>query len=374
MKVLFLTNVPSPYRVDFFNELGKVCELTVLFEKSTSDERDDSWKKYQFENFEGILLKVKRISVDNAVCFGVVRYLKKGKYDHIIFADFLYPTGMIAIEYMRARHIPYWLECDGGFAKDGKGFKERVKKHFISGAQGYFSPCAAADEYLCTYGAKAERLRRYPFTSLKESDMPKTVLDHQKKSELKGELGLTEQFTVLTVGRFSYLKGYGKGYDVLMKVAEQLRNVQFCIVGDEPTQEFAEWKKQKQLDNVVFVGFKDKNSLSKYYMASDLFVLMTVADVWGLVINEAMMFGLPVITTEKCGAGTELVQNDDNGYLIPVGATQLLKEKIEWLIAHPDAVENYGKRSYQKIQGYTIKDMVEAHMKVLGEVTNEGLD
>ena len=365
MKVLFLTNVPSPYRVDFFNELGKACELTVLFEKSTSDERDASWKKYKFENFEGVFLKGKRIGVDNAVCLGVIWYLKKGKYDHIIVSDFLDPTGMIAIEHMRVRHIPYWLECDGGFAKDGKGFKERVKKHFISGTQGYFSPCAAADEYLCTYGAKAERLHRYPFTSLKESDMPETVLDHQKKSELKRELGLTEQFTVLSVGRFSYLKGYGKGYDVLMKVAEQLRNVQFCIVGDEPTQEFVEWKKQKKLDNVVFGGFKDKNSLSKYYMASDLFALMTVADVWGLVINEAMMFGLPVITTEKCGAGLELVRDGVNGYLVHVGDSDMLADRINALLGDLKLQREMSKAGMERIRGYTIESMASEHIKIL---------
>ena len=56
VKILFLTNVPAPYRVDFFNELGKMCQLTVLFEKDSSDERDRSWKKYRFENFEGIVL------------------------------------------------------------------------------------------------------------------------------------------------------------------------------------------------------------------------------------------------------------------------------------------------------------------------------
>ena len=63
MKLLFLSNVPSPYRVDFFNELGKYCDLTVLFEKTTSDERDESWKKYQFNTFRGIFLRGKTISV-----------------------------------------------------------------------------------------------------------------------------------------------------------------------------------------------------------------------------------------------------------------------------------------------------------------------
>ena len=40
IKVLFLTNIPSPYRNDFFNELGKKCDLTVLYEKKTADDRE----------------------------------------------------------------------------------------------------------------------------------------------------------------------------------------------------------------------------------------------------------------------------------------------------------------------------------------------
>ena len=43
MKILFLTNIPSPYRVDFFNELGKLCDLTVLFEKQIAQDREKQW-------------------------------------------------------------------------------------------------------------------------------------------------------------------------------------------------------------------------------------------------------------------------------------------------------------------------------------------
>ena len=44
MKVLFLTNLPSPYRVKFFSELGNLCELTVLYERKSASDRDDKWK------------------------------------------------------------------------------------------------------------------------------------------------------------------------------------------------------------------------------------------------------------------------------------------------------------------------------------------
>ena len=57
MKILWLTNIPSPYRVDFFNELGKLCELTVLFEKKAASDRDDSWKNFEAKNFTPVFLK-----------------------------------------------------------------------------------------------------------------------------------------------------------------------------------------------------------------------------------------------------------------------------------------------------------------------------
>ena len=132
MKLLFITNVPSPYRVDFFNELGKLCELTVLFEKATYSERDDSWKNYRFENFEGIFLNGISINTDTAFSFGVIKYIKDKRFDNIICANVSSPTGMIAIQYMKLHKIPYYIEGDGGFAKNGKGIKERIKKHFIS--------------------------------------------------------------------------------------------------------------------------------------------------------------------------------------------------------------------------------------------------
>ena len=55
MKVLFLTNIPSPYRVDFFNELGKYCELTVLYERKKADNRE--WISNKNINFKNLRKK-----------------------------------------------------------------------------------------------------------------------------------------------------------------------------------------------------------------------------------------------------------------------------------------------------------------------------
>lgn len=103
MKVLYITNIPSPYKVDYYNELGKYCELTALFEAETSTERSEEWKKYRFETFEGIILKGKRVSVDTAFCPEIVKYLQKGRYDIVVLTVLASPTALLAVHTLRRK-------------------------------------------------------------------------------------------------------------------------------------------------------------------------------------------------------------------------------------------------------------------------------
>ena len=56
-KVLFITNIPAPYRIDFYNELGKHCELTVIFEAKRAPGITFNWKENTISNFKAIFLK-----------------------------------------------------------------------------------------------------------------------------------------------------------------------------------------------------------------------------------------------------------------------------------------------------------------------------
>ena len=139
MKVLFSTNVPSPYRVNFFNELGKECDLTVLFEKGTSSERDKSWMDYKFENFAGIIMKGFSIKPDSALCLGFKKYIKKIKPDIIVICNFASPTGVLLARYCRKNNLKYYIESDGGFGvTKQKGFNIRLRKKYLKIQLGVF--------------------------------------------------------------------------------------------------------------------------------------------------------------------------------------------------------------------------------------------
>ncbi len=364
MKILFITNVPSPYRVEFFKEFGKHCELTVIFEKSTSDERDNSWKNYNFDGFNGIILKSLKSSVDKAFCPSVIKYLNSKKFDRIIVSDIASLTGMFAIQYMKMFRIPYYIEGDGAFAKSGKGFKEAIKRYLIKGAKGYFSTSEMHDEYYLTYGAKKSEIYRYPFTSLKESDILDKVPEYEEKVNLRKELNMTEEHMVLAVGQFIHRKGF----DVLLNSAKMLsKNIGIYFVGGEPTEQYFKIKEENNLENVHFIGFKQKQELKKYYLASDIFVLPTREDIWGLVINEAMACGLPVITTDRCIAGLELVENDFNGYIVSTEDSKAIAVSIDKILNDQTLAERMSFNSLEKIRNYTIEKMAETHKSVFLE-------
>lgn len=362
MKILFITNIPSPYRVDFFNELGKNCELTVTFEKTTSTERDKSWGIYKFENFKGIFLKGVSLNTDTAICVGLKKIIKKGNFDRIICANISSPTTILAIKYMQRKKIPYIIESDGAFKKNGKGIKERIKKSIISRAQKCFSTNVANDEYFEFYGAKKENIVRYPFTSLFEKDILKAVPTKEEKAALKRELGIVENKVVLSVGQFIKRKGF----DLLINSACDLSiDIGFYIVGGTPTEEYLKVVNEKNLTNVHFVGFLDKENLKKYYKAADVFAFPTREDIWGLVVNEAMANGLPIITTDRCGAGLDLVKENENGKIIPINDKDALTDAINEIFTKVLAL--FSENSLKKIRNYTIENMAEKHLAIFGE-------
>ena len=357
MKVLYMVNVPAPYMVDYFNELGKYCDLTVIFEKSTSTERDKSWEDYNFVNFKGIILSGISTAVDMAFCPQVIKYLKRDQYDFIFSSAMATPTGILAIMYMTFRKIPFYLESEGGFAKSGRGIKENLKKFIMRGAKGYFSTTPIGDEYFIQYGAEPNKIYKYPFTSLYQKDILTQPLSACEKRQLREKLNMREQKVIISVGQFIYRKGF----DLLIEASQKLNDeVGIYIVGGMPTEEYLEMQEKLNAQNVHFVGFKRKDELAEYYMASDLFVLPTREDIWGLVINEAMSYGLPVITTDRCIAGMELV-DDSNGRIIPSGKVDELAGAIIKLLECED-LHKMGRKSLDKIEWYTFESMAKVHM------------
>lgn len=352
--VLFVSNVPSPYNVDYLNELGKLREVTAVFERGFSSERDESWKKLRVQNFDCRILKGIHTAVDAAFSPGVLRYIHKYRKAHIIIGNPATPTGILAILYCKLFRIPFILQSEGGIPKDGKGFKERIKYFLMHDAKLYLSGMSLKNEYFLQYGAKPSLVKQYPFTSLYQKDLVSEVPSPEQKQALRRELGIDSARMILFVGQFIRRKGV----DVLLRACDKLpADTAVVIVGGTPTEEYINIGRQIDFSGISYVSFVDKETIKKYYRAADFFVLPTREDTWGLVVNEAMAAGLPVITTKNCVAGNELIEDGKNGYLLEVGDWETLHSKMLYLVENPDACIAMGEESLKKVQPYSLENM-----------------
>ena len=371
MRLAFLTVGPCPYYHDFCELLGRTTDLTVIYERRFLGNRDESWAGVETAGYQTVWLKGVNVGDEMAFCPGILWYLRKNRFDLVILHDYLSPTGMLASLYMRAYHIPFAIHADGGVKKEREKVCIRLLKNFFaSKACAYFSSGRITDEYFTYYGADVHKIYRYPFTSVHADEILTEPLSGQEKRKLREELGLGKQIRdgrlVLYVGSIIHRKGV----DLLLRCAKRVgEGAEFLIVGGEATTKMKQWIRRHGITNVTFRGFEPPEQIRKYMRCADLFVFPTRYDIWGLVINEAMAAGLPVVTTDRCVAGMELVEDGKNGRVVHANDVDALTEGVLKML-HPGQQEQaeIGRNNLGKIRTYSLEHMAQVYESQLREL------
>lgn len=369
MKILWLTNMPTIYRVHFFNELGKACDLDVIFERYSATGVENKWNDKLAKYFSPLFIKSKPIGRESSISFDILKYINKNKkHDIIVVSSYSSPTEIIAIIKMILLKIPYIIAVDGGIIKNDSILLKKIKTFLIGNASHWLSTSESTDKYLQYYGAKKDAIYRYPFTTLFLDDIEKKTITIDEKLNIRNKLGIKGERVILAVGQFIYRKGF----DILLKSCKNLDdNISVYIVGGEITDEYKELVKNLKLNNVNFIGIVSKEELKEYYKSADIFVLPTREDIWGLVINEAMANALPVITTDNCVSGIELINNYENGFIVPVDDNIELYNKIKLLMDEDVLREKISLNNLNKIKKYTIENMSNRHIEIFKQILGE---
>ena len=351
MKVYYLTNAPTPYKIAFWEELGKYCELIVLLEVDHSNERDNSWKSDKREHYQEIIMPHLFRRSAGAFCPSVTRYLKK-QDGIVVINGYNTLTGIFSILYSKMHRLPYVISADGGLLNQDLSLIASIKRFLIKGASGYLSSGKITDEYLIHYGADKCKIGHYPFTSVTNSQVLEKPTPDEEKTSLRKELEIHEKKMILTVGQFIHRKGF----DVLLNACVGLENdIGVYIIGGEATEEYKLIVESNHLNGIHFMSFMQPSELRKFFLAADIFVLPTREDIWGLVVNEAMAYGLPVITTKRCVSGMEMIRNGDTGIIVDVEDVVGLRNAIIQLLGENRFVKS--QNALVRAREYTIEEM-----------------
>ena len=109
------------------------------------------------------------------------------------------------------------------------------------------------------------------------------------------------------------------------------------MVGDGPLREELHQIAQAEgLTDVIWAGFKQSPELPRYYTFASCFILPSVLEPWGLVVNEAMASGLPVLASRRCGCATDLVVDAKNGFTFDPGSVEGLADLMNVMSSIPE--------------------------------------
>ena len=361
LKALIIAEIPAPYRVDVFIEMAKSMDVDVFFQANKDQSRSPDYfvKSARFpfsilDNKQGKKFFVKALK-------------EIRDYDLLIAYHPVCKAALKAEWICKKNNIPYFVNIDGAFIKPSI-IKDSIKRWVYRGAAGCFSGSKAATQYFLYYGVRKEKIIEYGFSGLHKKDVAQAICSEEEKKKTRDYLGLEDKMTIIAVGQFILRKGFDLLLDAWNRIDKE--NAQLIIIGGGPNRTaYESFISNNSLNNVILLDYVEKEKINLYYRASDIFVLPTREDVWGLVINEAMAQGLPVLTTNMCNAGTQLIENGQNGYVVPV-TVEAIAEKLYSMMERSD-LPQMGEKNIKKISDYTIENTADSHIRTIKAIMDK---
>ena len=246
-----------------------------------------------------------------------------------------------------------------------------VKRH-IRAADGLIAGGSRAYEYLLLLGAKPKDIK-ISYNSVDVDRYCSLTNKYKKeKHKLKSDLGIN--------GRV--LMFYGqlitrKGVDILLQAFEQVLpifpDLNLLVVGDGKEKEnLKKFAKRHNLNNVFFIDNPGDYMVCKYYAISDVFVLPSREEVWGLVANEAMAAGLPVIISSIAGSSEDLIKDGINGYKFKSQNIDDLVSKIKLILGKDGRSKQMGANAYSLIKSFNFKNATLPYFDMVGSIGSTG--
>ncbi len=349
-------NIPSPYRLPLFASLARApgIELRVIFQARRAAERG-TWQPPGDLPFEadwvaqGTYGRLRSAS-------GVVRALRRFRPEVIVLGGYDSVASLAALTYGRLRRIPVvlWSGSTEGERATRRRLKEPLKRRIVAACQAYVAYGTRARAYLERYGAKSDRIAIAPNTvDVAFFRQAAAGLDQGSERE---RLGLDRDARIaLFAGQLIDRKDPIALLAALHRLRLEGIEATALFVGDGPMREGL--VRTAELAGVPIAMHRGvaPEAMPGYYVASDLLVLPSKEEVWGLVANEAMACRRPVVISDACGAAADLVEDGVSGFVVEQGDAGGLARAVRALITDEELRRRMGRTADARMDAFTIE-------------------
>jgi len=332
--VVYWNNIPSPYVVERFNAVSQRGNLDFEAWFIERREPDRSWDvceadwRFRARYLAARSVAGRRLSLPLAELRAVRPELVVSAYAPASFA-----FGHLAVRASGARAAFRSLPTFDAWVRRSKP-KEFAKHFLFHSVDGAKVPGPDGGRMAQRYGLPADRI--FPVTqSVDIEHYGHAVEMAPSVRELRrSELGL-RGCVFLYVGRLWSGKGLDFLLDAYAAVHDQYPDTSLLLVGDGVDEEHYR-AAAGELSDVAFGGFVQPRELPDWYALADAFVFPTLGDPHGLVVEEAMAAGLPVICTEAAGDIRRRLPDGEAGYVVPPADSATLADRMSRLASDPD--------------------------------------
>lgn len=361
VRIAVITEIIAPYRIPVFNAAAQRgdIELKVVF-LAENDPSLREWRIYKDEiRFSYEVVPSYRWKMGKAsllLNWGTGKALEEAAPDVIVCGGYNYPASWRAMSWARRHKVPFvlWSESTTRDIRKGRWIVDRAKKRFVDRSTAFLVPGSAARQYLLELGVRESQVYVAPNAVDNEFYARHACLARQQPGEIRTKFDLPERYFVC-VGRIVPDKGVFDLLRAYERLAVEIRkDVGLVFVGDGGARvELAAAVAKVAPGRIRLLGFMHREQLASVYGLAEALVFPTHTDTWGLVVNEAMASGLPVLVSDVAGCANDLVRPDWNGFVLPRSDVKKWSEAMRLVVMERDLRQTMGRNSESRIREFS---------------------
>lgn len=372
-KIILFNNIITPTYTRLFNYIYKYLknewvDFKIFFNSATEWNRNRDYKKELDKSlFEYKILNVKSIhntwNNDNHffhINYWVLDLLNKEKPDLIIHWWWAWSSAFISNYWCKRNHTRYILRSWS--TKYEKSWRRIITKPLVKwlvkNSDWYRSYGTRASEYLISLWADPDKIYKLYNTVDVDFFIKQAEELEPHKISLKKKLWIKNKYTLLFVGQLikrKWIFELLQWYDMFKKQNPDI-DLWLVVVGSgQEENKLKNIVKEQNIDSVYFTGYKQKSEISEYFAIADIFALPSHEEVWWLVINEAMCFGLPIITAHQVWASVDLVKKWKNWFIMKENTNEEFRKWLNFIFDNNLIEKN---NSLETIKNFRVEGIV----------------
>lgn len=314
--------------------------------------------------------------------WGVFKRLRKGRFDAVWLFGY---NRLLCYQVMFAAKllgIPVILQGESNLDSRKRPFNVRLAKRMLAPILKSLISCVVPigtlnERYWKSYFGEDFPAFRMPYSIDNEFFRQRALESEPSREQLRAQLGLEPGRPVILYA--SKLQTRKRCID-LVEAFLQLSpspgadpDAYLLIVGDGPERPALEQRvREAGVSSIRFLGFKNQTELPAIYDLCDAFVLPSIHETWGLIVNELMSVGRPIVVTDRVGCQTDLVHDGVNGFVYPVGNVAALSRCLRRLFDDPALRASMGEQSRRIIRKHSYDEDLRGLRQALAFITRQG--